>query len=330
MQIGDIEERLSKNREIGEKLQSELRDIKSEKGIISSRLDEIDAETRKIEDEISGKSKHYDALTARKKSLEQKNKAQIEEIDKKEKDEEKSIGSKLKELEGRIAEKEKTLIKELEKELISLSGEKRKSIEKWRRMQIRAKIKLEEHDLKEELKKDQTKAADEKGEIEEEYKKSLRGINNARRELKQAINGLEVQKQYILAEKEGIPKESAKKGKEIQKASEKLDSNSKEREELESELSRLESELPKPGWSIFSRLKIKEKEQPPEKKTVGMSRNFKKYHKALHNAIAHIDKGNTSKAKKHYAKARDIYVGLDYHEKKDAYGELMELYNKLS
>ena len=65
----------------------------------------------------------------------------------------------------------------------------------------------------------------------------------------------------------------------------------------------------------------------------GFSREGKKlekFHKAFMEAKEAIGKNDIAKAKKLYAGTRNLYVDLSTDEKKEVYGELMELYNKLS
>ena len=47
------------------------------------------------------------------------------------------------------------------------------------------------------------------------------------------------------------------------------------------------------------------------------------------NANEMLQRNDVVDAKKLYLKTRDLYIKLEYHEKKEIYGELTELYNKL-
>ena len=81
--------------------------------------------------------------------------------------------------------------------------------------------------------------------------------------------------------------------------------------------------------------KIKKKEEPEElkvkaeKKIVGKSKKFGKLHNILNKSKEALKKDDISKAKKLYAEARNLYIGLEYEEKKIVHDELMDLYNKL-
>ena len=70
-------------------------------------------------------------------------------------------------------------------------------------------------------------------------------------------------------------------------------------------------------------------QEKPQAKIVGKSKKLDKFYKILNEAKESIKTNNIAKAKKLYIEARDLYVGLEYEEKKEAYKELMELYNKL-
>ncbi len=67
-----------------------------------------------------------------------------------------------------------------------------------------------------------------------------------------------------------------------------------------------------------------------KRKREGKSRLFVKCHKLLLKANKAIESNDIAKAKKLYLKTRDTYIRLEYLEKKEIYGELTELYNKLS
>jgi len=75
--------------------------------------------------------------------------------------------------------------------------------------------------------------------------------------------------------------------------------------------------------------KEKVKEEKPKIKLTGKSKAFGKCYKALHEAKESISKGNAAKAKKLYLEVRNLYMSMEYHEKKEVYGELMDLYNSL-
>ena len=87
-------------------------------------------------------------------------------------------------------------------------------------------------------------------------------------------------------------------------------------------------EMEKAKAQIKEEIKQPLKEKP-EKKITG-SKSYIKCHKALHDAQDAIEKGSIPRAKKLYLEARNLYVNLDYREKKDIYEALMSLYNRLS
>ncbi len=66
------------------------------------------------------------------------------------------------------------------------------------------------------------------------------------------------------------------------------------------------------------------------KKREGKSRNFIKCHKLLLKANEALEELDVNKAMSLYAKGRDLYLKLEYMEKKELYNEFMKLYNELS
>ena len=67
----------------------------------------------------------------------------------------------------------------------------------------------------------------------------------------------------------------------------------------------------------------------PEEKVAGKSKKATKFYKALNEAKVAIKINDISKARKLYAKSRNLYVNLESKEKKGAYDEMMVLYNTL-
>lgn len=84
--------------------------------------------------------------------------------------------------------------------------------------------------------------------------------------------------------------------------------------------------------SVFGGLPGKEAEkakEKPEIKLSGRNMQFENCHKLLDEAKDAVAKKNFKNANKLYIEARNLYIGLSNHEKKELYGELMELYNEL-
>ena len=59
------------------------------------------------------------------------------------------------------------------------------------------------------------------------------------------------------------------------------------------------------------------------------SKELEKCHKTIDSARNSSNIGKIEEAKKFYLEARSLYLGLEYHEKKEVYNELMDLYNRL-
>ena len=142
--------------------------------------------------------------------------------------------------------------KELESELSKLSPDKRAATEKWKRLELKAKLKIEEQTLEEESKKYESRASDEGKRPEGDYKKALEEINKKQGELKQGISDLEGQKGQILREKGKISEDVQNKGSKIQKIRLRLENAAKEHAFLRSEWSKLKSELPRLNLDFFA------------------------------------------------------------------------------
>tara|TARA_B100001964_G_scaffold8176_1_gene8799 strand:- start:2500 stop:3405 length:906 start_codon:yes stop_codon:yes gene_type:complete len=163
---------------------------------------------------------------------------------------------------------------------------------------------------------------------------------------------LERKRQYEeeerLREKKGEEKRKQKELEEKQKEAERKNREEKEEKakvgkehDLEKSLKELgeifeQNKKKKPG--IIKRFIRKEKKITPEAKVKkeikenrqGKSRTFAKCHQLLLKADDALQKNDVSTAKKFYSKTRNLYIGLEYMEKKEIYKELMSLYNNLS
>lgn len=521
--VKQIEGRLNNNKEIARQLNSELKRLESEKKDLLGAAGDADARIKGIDKDILGKSKRIQGLDMQKSALFEKYKKQTDGIIEKQKADKALKDAKAKELKEKLAAKQDALLKDLESELGRLSQAKRKETEKWKKLEIKAKIKLEEQSVEEELKKYGAKIIGEREGIESSYKKDAEGISKLQSQIKLEISGLESRKQQILLEKNNYPVTLRDKDNEIQKIKLRLENIAKEREQLYAELSehkpslrlsaglfgrliagyrekaerrkserekqRLRDEEERKNWeelekresqegksgraeeerkskdeekaakerqrgiergerlkaheggkrwlegleiaeavktpgekepeerkagffwglfrkkapeeakaqiqkpkseaeeleeaiknlglfkkiesgkgseekkkpsvadkllkreekreerpvklkeSIFGRAfgkpKMKEELKEPqikrvEEKAIGKSKKYKKYYKVLDSVKEAVDKKNIPEAKKLYAEARGLYIGLDYGEKKEAYGELMDLYKKLA
>ena len=101
---------------------------------------------------------------------------------------------------------------------------------------------------------------------------------------------------------------------------------------LEEKKMQEETEQQKVPYATEEQIKEKKPEAGTKEKIIknlaGRSKDFGKCFNLLESARKEIG-ANKNRAKELYAKAREVYVGLDYHEKKEIYSELMELYNEL-
>ena len=99
----------------------------------------------------------------------------------------------------------------------------------------------------------------------------------------------------------------------------------KEHEASKSDADELEEEIK--NLSLFEKTEPKTIEV--DKKITGRGKNLEKCYEIMDYAEESINKGNITKAKELYIKARNIYIDLEYVEKKEIHDELRELYNKL-
>ena len=423
--IKQIEEKLGKNKEIVEQLNSGLKRLESEKDILLKNINETDARVSQVESEIRDKSKPIEELSRQKKQLFEAYKKQLEEIIKKQATEKET---KIRESKANLIEKQNVLTKELEVELRKLSPAKRKNVEKWKRMELKAKLKLGEHSLEEELSQYESRIVGKRKAAEQNYKETLREINRKQSDLKLKIKNLEGEKQQTLLEKGSAPRKLSNSDREIEKIRQKLESIAKENEQLNAEL-KLKAELPKlnlqffrslisgykeraedarrkrqeekargeeekrkqeelkrqkgeekpkseveeleeairslylfkkvegkkggikpgedvkipkekkPGiFALFKKeklakaLKAEAKELPKELKAKiekKISKKLERCHEALHETKEALGKNEIPQAKKFYVEARNLYIGLSNEEKREVYGELMDVYNNL-
>ncbi|MBI2659622.1 hypothetical protein HYX07_00495, partial [Candidatus Woesearchaeota archaeon] len=241
--IKQLEERLTKNREVSEQLRAELRKIESEKRVLSSSNNETEAKIRKVDHDILEKSRHSEELSLQKSSFFEHYKKRLDELAKSQESRKAAKEEEIKNLKAKLAARQEAIIKELEDELSKLTPQKRKTTEKWKRLEIKAKLKIEEQNIEEQIKKEEE--SDGKQAIDDNYKKSIEEIGKKQNALKNEIAQLERQKQGILLEKKNVPRELALKENELQKILSRLEENAGEKEALSAELSKLRAELSK-------------------------------------------------------------------------------------
>ncbi|HII64679.1 TPA: hypothetical protein HA280_04105 [Candidatus Woesearchaeota archaeon] len=73
-----------------------------------------------------------------------------------------------------------------------------------------------------------------------------------------------------------------------------------------------------------------EQEIGEERDTSKRGPRFRKYARAVERAKERLAAGDGSGARKEYARARELYLKLEYHERKEVYEELNELYSSLA
>ncbi len=250
-QIRQIESDLSSNKRLADQLNSKIKDLELEKKNLSSNINEISVNVQNIEHRILDKLKEIENLKLEKTTLQDHYKKRLEELAKEREDRKVAIDFELKNLTSKLAAKEAALLKEMSHELGKLGPELRKKTEKWKRLEIKAKLKVEEQKLLEELKKEEDKITNEIKGNAHNQKLQMDEITKRQLEMKQTIDGLENQRQNILLERTDIPKKVVRKEKEIEKIKKELEILMAEGEKFNAELDRLKSEL-KPKFDLFS------------------------------------------------------------------------------
>ena len=241
--IRQLEESLAKNKELSGQLRKELRGIESEKRELSSVNNDADARIKKLEHDIIEKSRRNEELSLQKKLMFENFQKRLNEIAQQQQGKKAAKEERVRELKAKLAAKQESVMKELENELSKLSVEKRKATEKWKRLEVKAKLKIEEQNIEDHVKEEET--SDGRKSIDDNYKKSVEELGKKQNDIKGEIAVLERQKRQVLLEKRNVPGGLAVKENELQKILSKLDANAKEKDALSAELSKLRSELSK-------------------------------------------------------------------------------------
>ena len=184
-----------------------------------------------------------------------------------------------------------------------------------------------------------------KGPIKKSLKEKGKAAESERAE-KEAEAGKEEKRQrgifpiFGKEEEREIAEEHIAEQEEIEKHEEKeLQRSIEELEEFEQQIPKEHPKEEKKPGLIASILGGKEEKYSKEEEKIkrsiaikrkGKSWKFVKCHKLLLKGEEALGKKDAANAKRLYLKARKIYISLEYHEKKDVYNELNELYEKLS
>jgi len=260
--IGEVELNLSKNEENYKKIESQLRKTEEAKNIFSNRIKEIGTKIKNNEDEIINKSKLNKELDLQKQALSKKYEKQIEDLKKQQEIEAAANQLKIRDLKTKLESKKAALLKNLEEELQKLSPEKRNKVEKWKRLEIKAKIKLEDHSFEEELDSYISKATDGSTQIEEVYKEGLDAINKKQYAIKKEISYLKTDQKNLLVEKDSISNEFILNQNKMHGIKQKLEKLENEKENLRIKLSQLKSDISKFKSGFFRGLFSKSREEP--------------------------------------------------------------------
>ncbi len=236
--IKRLEESLNENKKISDELNAELKKLESEKDSMSSDAAGINSEIKSIDDEIASSSEQIDELTSQKETLAEEYKKQTSDSMSKEA-QRNAREQKLKELKAGFAAKQNALAAQLENELSQMAPEKRRKIEKWKRLELDAVLKIEEKEIQKELKNFDLQFSGRKKEAENNCKKARQEIGKHQQEIKKSIEESERKKQSILAENKNTLKDLTKKEREIENTRKKIENSSREREQIILELTSL-------------------------------------------------------------------------------------------
>ncbi|MBS3101204.1 hypothetical protein J4204_03655 [Candidatus Woesearchaeota archaeon] len=238
-----LEDKIIKNMEAIGKLNSEAKKLESGNIILSGRLNETDGRENHIENEIIGISKEIGEFIRQKHEMLERYKESLDKLGKEEINERDKRDSKIKELKSELESKKTDLAKQLEAELRKLSPAKRRKVEKWKRMELKAKLKIEEQGFEDEAKRYKSSTFDKRKEVEADYRKGLYAISKKQSGQKKVLADLQTQKRELLLEKGNITKSLENKDREIQKIRQKIALIEKDTERVKSELSKLGHQL---------------------------------------------------------------------------------------
>jgi len=390
-EIKQLESKISQNEEKQKQLRLEISKIENDHRERPRKIKELDEKIKIAESQSEQKSKQYGELEQKKISLAEEHKRKIEGLEEKEESEKNLRNARLNEIRQKLAAEEGLLMQGMMKDIGKMSPAKRKATEKWKRLEVKAKLKIDEQELMDSLPKE---AKEEKINLSGEYKNSLSDAAKRQKQLKKEISDLSMQKEHLLQEKAGILSSADNQNKKIQEAMESIQKLAVERNELQSGLRKIKpaalfkfnfpnifsagkSEKPAAMQAqktaeksrkgrlseIEERIKAREEERKAEegkkrqkdaeknlpthekqKETKNVfgglfgkaedsakakgSRNLEKCSKLISDAKSYAD-SDREKAKKLYLDARNNYIELDYHEKKEVYENLMDLYNRI-
>ena len=414
--IKQLSKKLAENKNETQKFRSELDSTEAGIRVISNKIIQINSEVKSIGKELEEKSIIHDKVLHQKSALIQNHQHGMQEITNRQNELEKKAEAKKEDIRKNLAQAREKLNNEMQRELGKLPAEKRKDAEKWRKIEINARLKLEEQKLLAEL-KDLESIVPSDTEKEQEYKDTLGELIRDDKNIRKVMSGLKQQKSDLEAENDNssddlrsgqnkaalirkriemLENERMQIKKELsianfglsrlrlhfvqdwisgfaEKRRRRAEAQEKEKLRLQAEKQKLEQVLLKrkkledaqnrrkeeqlkkeeqkkaereeKARQLEEKLKfagerkkqneiVKEKakvkpEDDTQKNLSGKSGKFVKCSVLLESSKKALNDGNKSKAKALYAEAREVYVGLDYNEKKEVYNDLMNLYDEL-
>ena len=346
-QIEEFEDNISEKTGKVVKLREKIEEAQDDKDSIAGEILSIENNIQGLKNEKNILFKIYNEGLANKKQIAEEHNNRLAEWKARH-------DAKLKEkaqVKREVKQKYENELNELENELRGLRGKERSEQEKWKKLELKAKYKLEENEREKSIREEIKILQSERKDIGKDYKDKVM-------ELGKDISGKDfLQKQkdlddHIRKHKKSINELNKRaEGKEIalkrynNRIEKLLEDEEKAKKQLKDyrrylgSISLITSFFKfknKEGEEITIETKetVKKKEAEGGKREIMIkrkdkSRLFVKCHKLLLKAGNELQNNNIAKANKLYLKTRGLYIKLEYLEKKEIYHELTDLYNNL-
>ena len=366
----ELEELAAKVKETGTQIASltnELGKLQQQKNILWEKDTKIRQNALDIEDAIKKKVDEISSIDEERSASESKVISELKESRSKLTMEGKQKAAKLKEFEKNATARRQELLKGLKIELSAMDKENRKKAGQVRTKEIEAMLRKEKGSFRQELSAAQNETKNRISQLQLELKILPKDFSRKKREAEKTLIAFNVQKKQVHSAIRAFKKESDDNLKKFEAANSRMVQLRKERLELSNELSQRRQEEEK-NRGFFSKLfgskkdtmldeieeeklidasedlkadiskigekgviaRLEEAEFADPKLVSGKSRSLRRYYKLLKAAHAAFAGNDLRKAKEIYTKARDIYIDMEYSEKKEVHQELMKLYRKLT
>ncbi len=240
--INDAEENAGKKKSRIEGLHVKINSLESGKRKLASDDNRYISKIRSFDNDIISIASQIEELILQKNILKSDFGKNFEDLKQKINDEHSARKNKLDEIKSKVDEKEKKLLGQMEIELKKANPKLKKSTEKWKRLEIKAQLKIEEQKRLEEIKETGPKKYDTKI-IEKDYNNKIKELAERRSQLEKSVEKLKAEKRLAAAESNKIQKAISDKDKDIGNFKEEIDKAKKDLQQSELHLSRVKSEL---------------------------------------------------------------------------------------